>query len=256
MNKKIGIIGTGNVGWHLAHLFTQLHLPLAYIGARNKDKAQKLADQVGVSEAGLITECPSDLAYIIIAVSDSAIQEVSALLPKNSTIIHTSGSADILEIQSEHKGVLWTIQTLKIDQPTEYSKLPFIVEFTKPADEEYWTSLLMSHFTKVYVRNSEQRRKAHLAAVLCNNFVNHLYTISEQILGSIELPFSLLYPIIEEESKKVQLYSPQRIQTGPASRGDEKTIQAHLKLLNETPEYASLYSLFSQLIKQNNDTQL
>lgn len=256
MIKKIGIIGTGNVGWHLAHLFTQLRLPLVYIGARTKEKAQKLADQVGVSEAGLITECPTDLAYVIIAVSDSAIQEVSALLPKNCTIIHTSGSADIMEIQSVNKGVLWTIQTLKIDQPTDYSKMPFIVEFTKAADEEYWTSLLNSHFSKVYVRNSEQRRKAHLAAVVSNNFVNHLYTFSEDILSSIDLPFSLLYPIIEEESKKVQVYSPQHIQTGPASRGDEKTIQAHLQLLKDTPQYAALYSLISQLIKQNNDDQL
>lgn len=257
MDKKIGIIGTGNVGWHFAHLFSQLNLPIAFIGSRSRENAENLASQVGAETFGLISECPSNLSFIIIAVSDNAIHEVSAKLPAHCTIIHTSGNADIQEIHSNKKGVLWTIQTLKKNQPTDYKKLPFVIEFSDNEDLRFWISFLEHHFSKVYVRNSEQRRKAHLAAVVCNNFVNHLYTFSEDILESIDLPFSLLYPIIQEESEKVQRYSPKAIQTGPASRGDDKTMKAHLDLLSEMPEYYSLYSLISQLIQQQkNDTEL
>ncbi|MCY1559553.1 hypothetical protein D9M68_966030 [compost metagenome] len=97
--------------------------------------------------------------------------------------------------------------------------------------------------------NSERRKILHLAAVFACNFTNHLYTLSAQLLEENELDFDLLRPLILETAEKVQLHNPMEVQTGPAIRGDEKTLTKHNELLVNKPQLLKLYQILSDSIK-------
>jgi len=60
------------------------------------------------------------------------------------------------------------------------------------------------------------------------------------------LDFELLRPLILETAQKVQERLPTQVQTGPALRNDTGTMDAHVKLLAETPHLQHIYTLLSQ----------
>jgi hypothetical protein len=62
------------------------------------------------------------------------------------------------------------------------------------------------------------------------------------------LDFDLLRPLIAETAAKVQSNDPLKMQTGPASRGDQETVDAHLDLLKNNPEIQDIYKKLSQSI--------
>jgi hypothetical protein len=45
--------------------------------------------------------------------------------------------------------------------------------------------------------------------------------------------------------------SPAEVQTGPAKRGDEEILKAHLEILKDDPELKGLYELISSGIRKN-----
>ena len=93
--------------------------------------------------------------------------------------------------------------------------------------------------------SSTGRKKLHIAAVFACNFANRMYAISEDLLATEGVPFSVMLPLVRETARKVETMSPRDAQTGPAVRGDRKVINEHLELLRDYPEYAQLYKLIS-----------
>lgn len=100
--------------------------------------------------------------------------------------------------------------------------------------------------------NSDKRKALHLAAVFANNFSNHMFVIAEELLKKNDLDFNLLRPLILETSNKIRNHSPSDMQTGPARRGDTGTIEKHLQLLVNKPEYAKMYRLITDSIEDHN----
>ena len=88
-----------------------------------------------------------------------------------------------------------------------------------------------------------------MAAVFVNNFVNYLYQIGEDILSEDGIPFDLLKPLIKETANKIEILSPKEAQTGPAKRSDSKTIEKHLKLLENSP-YKEVYTTLTNHLKK------
>ena len=68
------------------------------------------------------------------------------------------------------------------------------------------------------------------------------------------LDFNLVRPLILETAEKAQTSLPAAVQTGPAVRGDQITMDNHLKLLENQPDLQQLYTLLSQgIIKMDID---
>ena len=83
--------------------------------------------------------------------------------------------------------------------------------------------------------------------------MNELYHISEDILKKQQLDFSLLAPLIKETANKIEYLTPAQAQTGPAKRGDKKTIQTHQGLL--TTQQQEVYQLLTSSIQKRNISQ-
>jgi predicted short-subunit dehydrogenase-like oxidoreductase (DUF2520 family) len=101
---------------------------------------------------------------------------------------------------------------------------------------------------RVMTATSEQRKKAHVAAVFANNFTNALYTIAEDILEKNNLPGDLLLPLMEGHWNNLRQQPAAKLQTGPAVRNDQSTIQNHLQQLDTQPEQAEVYRLLTEFI--------
>ena len=96
--------------------------------------------------------------------------------------------------------------------------------------------------------DSEKRKILHLSAVFACNFTNRMYAIAEKILKENQLPFHLLFPLIEETAHKIKTTSPLKTQTGPAVRGDKKIMSEQLKMLSNDKLTTKLYRLISKSI--------
>lgn len=247
------MIGSGNVAWHFSKMFKSIGIEIIEVYSRNQEEAKKLSIELESKHVGRLEDISIEGDIIVLAVNDDSIEKVATAITSKSLIVHTSGTASLDKISSLRSGVIWSIQSLRKGQSTDYSKIPFLVESNNQADSIALHELVSKVSNTVFIKNSEERLKAHLAAVIANNFVNHFYSISNEILEQAHLPFSILLPIIEEETRKVHTYKPEEIQTGPASRGDQKTIESHLNLIQEK-ELKEIYRLISDRIKkQHND---
>ena len=74
-----------------------------------------------------------------------------------------------------------------------------------------------------------------------------MYHISEKICEKHDIPFDILKPLILETAEKINTLSPEESQTGPAVRGDVKTIENHLNLLGKN--HQKLYKLITESIQ-------
>ena len=119
--------------------------------------------------------------------------------------------------------------------------------------EVTYTTLLA--FTKtltdtVFRANDSKRVKLHLTAVMVSNFTNHLYALAEDYCHKESLEFKLLLPLIEQTGNRIKTNSPRNVQTGPAARKDEVTINNHLNLLKGNHTLHKIYQLLSDSIKE------
>ena len=186
----------------------------------------------------------------IICVSDDAIASLSEKLPfKNRLVVHTSGSIGIHDLHKDlRRGVFYPLQSFTKDHPLDFSSVPICLETLNKEDFEILTNLANLLGCKSYRISTEQRQTLHLCAVFVNNFTNHIYRIAHEISDSKSIDFELLQPLILETAKKVSYLSPYQAQTGPAIRGDKKTIKKHLKNL-EKDLHKDIYELLTKSIK-------
>ncbi|RKS23241.1 putative short-subunit dehydrogenase-like oxidoreductase (DUF2520 family) [Flavobacterium endophyticum] len=252
---KATVIGSGNVAQHLIQAFLKSDtIELQQVFSRQKESVLHLVDdsKIATNWQQLLE---SDI--YIIAVSDSAIAEVSSNLPfKNRFVVHTSGGVPLEELDSKNRrGVFYPLQTFTKDKEVDFSKIPICLE--SEVDDDYTTleDLAEAIGAKHYLISSNQRKSLHVAAVFVNNFTNHLYQIGKEICAEHQLPFEILKPLIAETAEKVQHLSPLEAQTGPAKRNDQNTIQAHLALLTNNMQ-KEIYKILTQSIQQSNVKKL
>ncbi len=253
---RITIIGSGNVATHLAAAFKNAGHVIVQVYSRELQNASLLAYHVKAEAIDDLTRINSDTDLFIIAVKDDAINDVAAALAKHQKlIVHTSGatSLDILLAQTNQAGVFYPLQTFSKTRELDFRTVPLCIEGRDESITTKLEDLARTISNNVYRINSDQRKTLHLAAVFACNFPNYLYHIAQQLLEQKQISFDLLRPLILETAQKVQDHLPADVQTGPAIRKDEKTMEAHLQLLHQQPHLQQLYQLLSQgIIKMDN----
>ena len=251
---RIGLVGTGNVAVALAREIRD-HEALSLVQLIGRDLNKLPKDLFGLPFSNQFNSLP-DCDVVLIAVSDHAIQKVSNQLPFTDAVVaHTSGASSI-DLLSNHKnrGVIYPLQNFsKQQQQLPWSEIPILWEGNNKEVNEKLETLSQLLSPNTLQSDEKQRLSMHLAAVVVNNFANHLYTEAHSFCKSNNVSFDLLIPLIEETTRKIKHQDPRKSQTGPALRGDVQTIQRH-KTIPKTEELSDLYSLFtSQLLKRNNE---
>lgn len=193
----------------------------------------------------------------IMAVSDDAIEEVSAQIPKGDhLVVHTSGSVPMDSIDDKHrKGVFYPLQTFSKGKDVDFELVPFCLEAQHPEDLEMLKEIASSLSRKVYEISSAQRSILHVAAVFVNNFTNYMFSAGKDICEKHNIPFEILHPLILETAKKAINLNPDMAQTGPATRNDNKTIKRHQNILTDNT-YKEIYQTLTKAIQSKYGKEL
>ena len=246
---RITIIGSGNVATHLAAAFKNAGHNIVQVYSRDLHNASLLAYHVKAEAIDSFNQINPETDLFMIAVKDDAIESIASVLAKHQKlIVHTSGATDLQALlkYTQNAGVFYPLQTFSKTKEVNFNTVPLCIEGANEQITSQLNELAYTITQNVYRINSAERKTLHLAAVFACNFTNYLYYLSQQLLADQKLPFDLLRPLIRETAEKVQEYLPASVQTGPAVRNDEKTMDAHLQLLHENPALQQLYKLLSQ----------
>ena len=244
---RVTVIGSGNVAQHLLKAFVNNpDIELVEVVARTKTELVSFlpAEKIVISCEAML---PTDV--VIIAVSDNAIEKVSAQITlKDTLVVHTSGTIPMNILDDKNKkGVFYPLQTFSKFKEVDFREIPIAIEAQNEESVALLGKVGKSISNHVHKIDTSQRKTLHVAAVFVCNFVNHLYQIGNEICDENNLSFDLLKPLIVETAHKIKTLSPSEAQTGPAKRHDTVTINSQLNFLtNETQK--EIYKLLTQSI--------
>lgn len=225
---KVALIGKGNLGTHLY---------------------QVLNSKVDLQWYGRDYPTSIDADIVIVSISDGQTAKVCAQIDA-PLVVHTAGALPMLN--KANAGVFYPLYSFTKDAAVDWTRIPFLIETGNDQHNAILEELVRIIGAKRYHITSEKRTKLHAAAVMVNNFTNHLYTLAQEHCEAYQLPFEVLYAIMEQGPGKAIELGPRQAQTGPASRGDQNTINAHLEQINN-PQTKELYSLLSESIFKRNE---
>lgn len=247
---QVSIIGSGNV----AHVF----------GLRLKERGCTIREVVGrtiedVDELGrsLAARTEKDMSKLdgesdiyLLAVNDDAIKEVAAQLPPTQALVaHCSGSTPLQSIPHGKRAVLWPLQSIHEGAAYRWEDMNIVLESDTDLGTVEAINLIDNLGAKSVQMDKESRSRAHLVAVILNNFGNHLLHMADVLCSEKGMDRRLfqdlmLYTLSVEGQAKDH-------QTGPAIRGDYRIIQKHLKELEGHPTFHSIYESMSNSISQS-----
>lgn len=246
---NIVVIGSGNVGSHLSRLFAAAGHQIRQVWSRDVRHASDVAEAVGAVPLCRFADIDRTADIYIIAVPDDHIAGVSLQLPVlDGIVVHTSGSTDISALCQRRRGVMWFLHSFVKDVPMDCKPLHCCYEGSS-SDVDETIKNLLCEVAIAYRLDGEQRRWAHLASVLTNNFGNALNALAEQICMTQGIDFAMLQPLIASTAASAAAGGIVARQTGPAARHDQKTIDTQLSMLAGIPAAQRVYEAMTELIQ-------
>jgi predicted short-subunit dehydrogenase-like oxidoreductase (DUF2520 family) len=190
----------------------------------------------------------------LLAVSDDALPEVASFFGTDQTdaLVHCSGTRSLEDLNVHPvRGVFWPILNLSKADETTWKGAPILIQTEEASLHQtlhHWAQRIGATARDV---TEVQRQKLHLAAVMTANFNNvllHWGHLLTQEWGTHRDLFPILAQQLNVFEQNPQ--DPLTRQSGPAWRGDQQTLESHLRLLQDDPEGTALYRWFSSLIQR------
>lgn len=250
---NIVLIGTGNTATILGRKFKAAGHTILQIFGRDAQAASELAYELDSESTNYWSVLTKEADLYFLAVNDMAIEEVvNELNFSRKILVHTAAavSKDVFKDKAQHYGVFYPLQSL-LKENARQTEIPILIDASDENTMHQLEILAGSISNSVVKVKEKDRLKLHLAAVFCNNFTNHLYTLVQKYCQEEGLDFSLLLPLIEETAARLKAGSPADQQTGPAIRKDDATLKKHLRLLKGYPHLKSIYELFTESIQHH-----
>ncbi len=251
---KVVIIGAGNLATHLYRNIQKTQgLELIQMFNRN---SQHL-DFVGNPEliASKIDDIKEADIYLL-AIKDEALADFALEFPEfDGLVAHCSGSENIECVSRfENYGVFYPLQSFSKERPVDFDHIPICLEANSEKNLDFLKQVAKKLSDQIFEVNSSQRKALHLSAVFVNNFSNHLFALAADYCEQNGLPFDILKPLIKETVDKIDSLPPFSAQTGPALRKDQKTIEAHLEMLDDNRK--KIYTILTESIQKLHGKEL
>lgn len=250
---RVVLLGSGNVATVLGKRMHAAGHEIAQVYSRNPEHARQLAQVFQARHTDQFTQLDTEANLYIACISDSALYSLAGTLtlPKG-LLVHTAGSVpmEVLKACARNYGVLYPLQSLRKEMEM-VADIPFFIESNTADDLCLLQEFALTLSSSVSVADSSTRMKWHIGAVIASNFVNLLYTLAEKHCRNAGLDFTQLLPLIRETANRLEQASPAALQTGPAVRNDQVTIEKHLAVLKHSdPALAEIYREMTAWTKQ------
>ena len=268
---NLTLVGSGQAAWALGSALHESGVRVQRVVARPNGRGAALAQRLEASWVPWHADQPlpkdgppspdqtsSDQTRVtLLAVSDDALPEVASFFGTDQTdaLVHCSGTRSLEDLAVHPvRGVFWPILNLSKAVETTWKGAPILIQ-----TEDAFLHQTLHHWAHRIGATARdvtevQRQKLHLAAVMTANFNNillHWGHLLTQEWGTHRDLFSILSQQLNEFEQNPQ--DPLTRQSGPAWRGDQQTLESHLRLLQDDPEGTALYRWFSSLIQRLRD---
>lgn len=247
---RVVIVGSGNVATVLGKAIHNAGHEIVQVLSRNENHAKALADVFNCSSGSFKSTSYKEADIYLLAITDTALYHLDQFVQLgDKLVVHTAGSVskEVLKNVSNNYGIIYPLQSL-IKDSAETPEIPLLVDGSSDSTTDTIKDFCSTLSGIVTIADDKERLKFHVAAVLVNNFTNHLFAMGEEFCHKEDIDFQKLYPLIDETVHRVKRNSPQAMQTGPAIREDIYTLGKHLQILSAHPDLKYLYLKLSESI--------
>jgi predicted short-subunit dehydrogenase-like oxidoreductase (DUF2520 family) len=175
---------------------------------------------------------------VLLCVPDDAIAEVAATITASDDVVvaHAAGSRTLSEL-STHRRVA-SIHPLVVLSSTEVGAPRLVGATYCVAGDALAHAVVASLGGRIIRLRDDQRTIYHAAAVVASNHLVALMGQVKHLAESIGLDVEDFIDLARQSLLDVRSVGPEAALTGPASRGDLSTIDAHLTAMDEADRSA------------------
>ncbi len=257
MNSPIGIAGAGRIGQALGRLLLDRGEPVAAVAGRDSANTNAAAEFVGARPVSY-AELPARCTRVLIAVPDDALDSVVRVLAKTmhrGAALHTCGTRGPealapLEAMGVSCAAIHPLQTVTTPQQglTALPGAAFAITGSE-SPALTWALQIASLLQGEVLRISPEGRPLyHAAAVMASNYTMALLDAAAILMKEAgieeEQALQALTPLIQASVGNALAMGPLRALTGPVERGDNGTIETHLRALADVPVPESVKALY------------
>ncbi len=251
-NPKIAIVGAGKVGSVLAGALYHHGYQLTGIVSRTLASAQQLADQFGIAAGIRASSIVQKAQIVFITTPDRCIGEVVEQIANDNgfypgqVVIHTSGClpVEVLQAASEQGAWIGCMHPLQSFASKKISSenLSGIYFALSGQDQmmEQAEEIVKAFGGKSFTILDKDKALYHAAACIVSNYTVSLMHWAGQIYGrfglSPEEASAALLPLLQGTVKNIREVGYTQSLTGPISRGDSITVDAHIGTLENQME--------------------
>jgi predicted short-subunit dehydrogenase-like oxidoreductase (DUF2520 family) len=263
--SSFSLIGASRTGISLAwHLVKAGYQP-AFVWSRSSDSVYKALNYVKFDKSSnRLSAIPRDCQWIIIAVRDDAIGKIARRLagfiksPPEINVFHTCGAWDsaILKPLQEvglRTGSFHPLISIP-DIATGIKAIPEAVFSCEGEIQKELVRLAGELGGRGIPLRPDQKELVHVAAVFLNNYLTVLVQAIKQLGNLRDIEAETLQILLEKLPRQaLELAWSQPLAgslSGPAVRGDRRTIRKHRHLLQQSPELRKLYDQFLVLTQK------
>lgn len=244
------VVGAGAVGSALARALHEHGAPIIGIVSRTHADAAALASKVDAEHvSSSVTQIPPATKRVLICVPDQQLDQVAGELARASLAhpwiaAHTSGAhaAEVLAPLRAAGAALLSIHPLQTftneTPPSAFQGIWMTLEGDENA-YGYGEALAKGLGASPQHLESGAKPLYHLSAVLASNGFVALLAAAQHVWENAGLEpskaFNALSPLVERTWMNIQNNGTDAL-TGPAARGDHKTIATHIAALHASSE--------------------
>jgi predicted short-subunit dehydrogenase-like oxidoreductase (DUF2520 family) len=195
-----------------------------------------------LKERGLLADS-ADAALILLCVPDSAIREVARSIPPGPWIAHVSGATPLAALDPHSRRfTMHPLQTFTRDRGAEQLDGAWAAVAADTAEglvHARWLAATLG--LKPFDLADDRRVLYHCGAAIASNYLVTLYRAASRALERAGAPPEALVPLMRRTiENRFEL-------TGPISRGDWSTVDAHLAALHaELPDLEPMYRILAE----------
>lgn len=251
---KISLIGTGRVASYLFPKLLTAGIEVKQVVATDVNKALNLTKGSPAQALVDVDLLKNEVDLVLVCVQDDYIAHVSSQIPEGDYLVaHTSGAQSLNKLHHKNRrGIFYPLMSLRQHSTVDIEKIPFCVEAEASSDLKLLEEFAHILGAKAHEMDSTQRAVLHMGAVFSQNFTNHLIARAQNFMEENHISFNLLFPLLQQSIDNLKEDKAFDLQTGPAIRQDEQTINRHLSLLKHNTDI-EIYKLLTQSIQQTHN---
>ncbi len=264
------MIGAGRVGTALAVLWRRAGHRIVGVSGGAATRGRAAVHLPGVPVLGN-AEAARDAGVVVIATPDSAVvaacEELArgGVLGPGVAVAHVSGATGLDALAAAHSAGATTLALHPLQTcPTVEAALEripgsgFAISSQAPEGLELGERLALEAGGRPFRLADEMKPLYHAAAVFASNYLVTVSAIAHELEGAagVQDPAAMLGPLQEATLANVARVGPADALTGPAVRGDARTVARNLTALAEhapaaVASYVALADLALELAERS-----